>query len=269
MSHLDDVVLGIRGLDVIQPLPGKLNLLWVISHPDDVTPEELAGFDVVFAASDPWSRDMSLRSGRPVHLLHQAVDAAHLPPRDAPRPSHRTPVFVGANHAGRHRHAVHDAVDAGIGLVVHGPGWEDTPAADRVASQRVPNDDLPTLYRQHGLVLADHWPDMAVNGFIANRVFDAVASGALVVSDDVTGIEEPFSGAVRVYKSVDHLRQLCSPEGREQFPSDDSLSEIAHRVAQEHSFDRRAGVLLDVALGRLGARDEGGRQALRQGRSAP
>jgi spore maturation protein CgeB len=95
---------------------------------------------------------------------------------------------------------------------------------------------------------------MAANGFIANRVFDAVAAGALVVSDDVTGIEEAFEGAVRVYRSVEDLRHLCSPAGRDLFPSDEELSAIAARVAKEHSFDQRAGTLLESAVGRLTSR---------------
>lgn len=259
-SHLDDVVLGIRGLDVVVPLPGKLNILWVISHPDDVSPDELVGFDLVFAASASWSLEMSRRSGRPVHLLHQAVDVENLPPISVARHREDRPVFVGANHNGRHRQAVYDAALADVGLVIHGPGWEGTPFAERVASEYVPNSQLPTLYREHGLVLADHWPDMAANGFIANRVFDAVAAGARVVSDDVTGVEETFGGAVRVYQSIEDLRHLCSPDGRDRFPSDADLSAIARRVAREHSFDQRADALLTAVLSRL--RHETGRSSV-------
>ena len=40
-AGLDDVVLAIRGLVPIPPAPGRVNLLWVISHPEDVAPEEL------------------------------------------------------------------------------------------------------------------------------------------------------------------------------------------------------------------------------------
>lgn len=247
-SHLDDVVLGIRGLDVIVPQPGKVNILWVISHPDDVTPEELLGFDLVYAASVTWSAEMSRRSGRPVLPLHQAVDIQNLPSSDVPITDTPRPVFVGGTHAGRHRQAVLDAVEAGVDLVIHGPGWQEGPAKDHVASEYVANSELPALYRSHGLVLADHWPDMARNGFVANRVFDAVASGARVISDDVPGIEALFHGAVGVYKSVEHLRELCASDGQAGFPSSVELAAISARVAHEHSFDNRARTLLSAAL---------------------
>ena len=248
-SHLDDVVLGIRGLQVIDPIPGKVNMLWIISHPEQVRPEELDGFDVVFAASAPWAEAMSARSGREVLPLHQAVDTDLLPARDVPLGDGRVPVFVGgSNPPVRNRTSIHAAAAAGIGLVVHGHGWEGSPVAPLVASTNVPPARVPTVYREHGLVLADHWPDMAANGFVANRVFEAVAAGARVVSDPVVGIEELFEGAVQVYRSLDDLRALCSPAGREQWPSDDKLERIAQRCAEAHSFERRASEFLEVAV---------------------
>jgi hypothetical protein len=247
-SHLDDVVLGLRGLEPIHPHPGKANLLWVISHPDDVSIEELLGFDAVFAASPQWARRTSRAAGRSVQTLLQATDVGPRANRRDRESRVDDLVFVGAGQPGRRRQAVLDAVSARVPLVVHGPGWQETPVAPHVASEHVPPRELAAVYRRHRLVLSDHWPDMARNGFVANRVFDAVAAGARVISDDVPGIEELFDGAVRVYRSVDDLRDLCSPAGRDRFASDDELAVIADRVAEEHSFDRRAQALLDSAL---------------------
>ncbi|WP_449373277.1 hypothetical protein [Arthrobacter psychrolactophilus] len=40
-GYLDDVVLNLRGLEPIVPVEGALNVTWVISHPDLVTPEDV------------------------------------------------------------------------------------------------------------------------------------------------------------------------------------------------------------------------------------
>jgi spore maturation protein CgeB len=228
-------------------------VLWIISHPEDVAPAELLGFDVVYAASDIWAREMSARCGRSVLSMHQAVDTEHLHEQSAaPGRGHQL-LFVGGTHPERHRQSVYDAAKAGVDLVVHGPGWRETPIAPYLASDYVPNHELTALYRSNGLVLADHWPDMAAHGFIANRVFDAVAAGARVVSDDVVGIEETFAGAVQVYRSIDELTALCGPEGRSRFPSDEEMSRIADAVREQHSFDARARVLLDEVTAGLRA----------------
>ncbi len=244
-SYLDDVVLGIRGLERIHPQAGKINVLWVISHPDDVTVDELQSFDLVFAASETWSRQMTARSGRPVRVLRQAVDARQLPSADAPTGDGSRPVFVGGKYGDRRRQVVFDAMQAGIDFEVHGPGWEGLIPAPVLRSSYVPNHQVTSVYRSRGLVLADHWDDMAREGFIANRIFDAVAAGARVISDDVPGIEDAFDGAVQVYRSVDELSFLCSREGRDRFPAPETLATIARRVREEESFLSRAQVLVD------------------------
>ncbi|WP_284533120.1 glycosyltransferase family protein [Nocardioides sp. T2.26MG-1] len=209
---LDDVSLALRGLHPVPPVPGHLNVLWVISHPDDVDPAELDGYDHVFAASVPWSAALSASTGRTVHPLLQASEFE--PPGGdslgAQGSGDAGVVFVGNAGGGRSRPLVHLAVEAGVPLVVYGTGWEDLPEGAWRGAY-VDNARLPDLYRRHGIVLADHWPDMARTGFIANRVFDAVASGARVVCDDVAGIHDVFDPRdVAVVHDADDLRRVVS-----------------------------------------------------------
>ena len=188
-THLDDVSLTLRGLYPVRPMPGQVNVLWVISHPDEVDPSELEGYDHVFAASEPWSAVLAARGGRRVVPLLQA-SSFEVPPRAA-SPREAGVVFVGNAGDGRRRPLIRMALDAGVPLVVYGRGWHSLP--DGVwRGAYVDNRSLPELYSRYGIVLADHWPDMARHGFVANRVFDAVASGARVICDDVSGVHDLF-----------------------------------------------------------------------------
>ena len=99
------------------------------------------------------------------------------------------------------------------------------------------------------MVLADHWPDMAAGGFVANRVFDAVAAGARVVSDDVPGLGALFGDAVRVARTADDLR--AAYEALVALPADPGT---AAAVATRHSFLARAEVLLRDARDLLAQR---------------
>jgi glycosyltransferase involved in cell wall biosynthesis len=239
----DDVALGVRGLDVIRPVPTKTNVLWVISHPEDVDPAELEGFDLVYAASPTWAAEMTARSGREVRTLLQATDADLRADLLSSVGDGSSPVFVGGNPKRRGRPAVDAAVEAGVPLRVHGPFWDGTLPDGVHAGEYVANHELMQLYRDHGLVLSDHWSDMGRHGFLSNRLFDAVASGARVVSQPIEGLEL-FEGAVQPFSDAEELAFLCSPEGRTRFPDDDTLADIADRVAREHSFDARAATLV-------------------------
>jgi hypothetical protein len=246
-TRLDDVALGLRGLDRILPVPGQVNVLWVISHPDDVSPDELEGFDIVFAASERWAVQMSARSGRPVGVLLQATDLTRRADMSTPVGAGTVPVFVGSAHAHRHRRVVADALMAGIDFRVYGP-WRGKIDDAYIGGLYVANQDVMSLYRRCGLVLSDHHDDMAAQGFMSNRLFDAVASGARVVSDPVAGFEL-FEGAVQPYHTPEDLGLLCSAAGRTAFPSDEEMGRIADRVAAGHSFDARAGQLIHAVLG--------------------
>jgi len=104
------------------------------------------------------------------------------------------------------------------------------------------------LYAGSGVVLADHWPDMAREGFIANRVFDAVASGARVISDDVLGIADTFGDEVVVCREDDDIRgaffRLSVDRGDAQ-----ERALAARQFAAAHSSSSRARTLVEAVVG--------------------
>jgi O-antigen biosynthesis protein len=247
MSYLCDAALTIRGLKRVHPRPGLLNILWVISHPDLVRPEEVRDFDLVFAASEPWAADMSTRTGVPVRVLHQATNSELFHPGGATDESEDV-LFVGNGRRDVGRKIVEDALAAGVPLSVYGLNWEERLPSGVLRGSSIDNRELVHRYSGAGIVLNDHWDDMARHGFLNNRLFDAVASGARVVSDHVEGTEELFKGAVKTYRTVDELAWLCSDEGRASFPVAEERKHIADLVRSEHNFRKRAEQLLAAAL---------------------
>ncbi|WP_404311777.1 glycosyltransferase [Agrococcus terreus] len=247
---LDDVSVVIRGKDRLAPVPGAINVLWVISHPGDISDEELASFDLVYAASTVWAAERSESSGIPIGVLLQCTDATRFGP-DGPAGPERPAVFVGSVHPGRRRAVVADAMAAGVDLRVIGGGWQRVLPPEVLEAVHVPNERLADVYRSADVVLADHWRAMADGGFIQNRVFDALACAAPVVSDPVVGMEAALGGAVAEYRTLDDLRGLC--DGSLPHPAGDrsSRERIARHVLGEHSFDARARTLVDAVAPRI------------------
>jgi hypothetical protein len=249
---LDDVLLVLRGLDRVAPRPGLLNVEWIISHPDMISPDEVAGFDLVYAASTSWSERMSREWGTRIAPLLQCTDTRWFHPDRAEPDTGPALLFVG-NSRGVYRYAVRSALAIGADLTLHGNDWTDFVDRDQIASGGVDNREVGVLYAPAGVVLNDHHLDMRRDSFASNRLFDAAACGARILSDRIDGLEEIFSGLVIPFDNEHELARLVQPP-YDAFPDDATRREIATRVIAEHSFDRRAETLIDDAVRRLLAR---------------
>ena len=245
----DDVLLVLRGLDRVTPRPGLLNVEWIISHPDMIGPEEVAQFDVVYAASTSWSTRMSREWGTPIEPLLQCTDTRWFHPGRAEPDTGPALLFVG-NSRGVYRYAVRSALAVGAELTLHGNDWTEFVDREQIASGGVANEEVGALYASAGVVLNDHHLDMRRDSFASNRLFDAAACGARILSDRIDGLEETFGGLVLPFDNEHQLARLVTPP-YDAFPDNATRREIAQRIIAEHSFDKRAETLIDDAVRRL------------------
>lgn len=244
-SDLDDVVLSLRGPHLLPAPDVPHRLLWIISHPDEITSAEVAGYDHVFAGSTVWARAAAERFDVPIQPLLQCTDARRFRPTGHGRGEDL--VFVGTAR-GIARPAVVVPLRAGRPVRVYGPDWRGYIPAAAIAATHVPNDEVPALYESAGAVLNDHWPAMQREGFISNRLYDVVAAGGRAISDHVEGIEDIFGGAVRTFRDESELVELTEAPLDRRFPSELELAEVSARIRREHSFDARARTLLAAVL---------------------
>ena len=240
----DDVALVLRGRTRHTPRAAQSNVLWVISHPEELSGAECDGYDLVCVASERFAQTLRAQTSAPVIVLDQATDPDLFHPDPGPGFAHDI-VFVG-NSRGVRRKALDDLLPTHHDLAVYGSGWDGLIDARHLGASHVPNDELRRVYSSASVVLADHWDDMREHGFIANRVYDAVACGAFVISDSVDGIEARFGGAVRSYESREELAQLL-----ELFLADPVEREARAvagraRVLAEHTFSHRVDRLLEA-----------------------
>jgi GT2 family glycosyltransferase/spore maturation protein CgeB len=200
-----DVALVIRGLSRYHVKPGQLNVLWNISHPDELSGEECDGYDLVCVASERFAETLRGRTETPVVVLEQATDPALFFPDPVPEYEHDL-VYV-ANSRGVLRPIVRDLLPTDLDLAIYGANWEGLIDTRHVVAEHIPNDELRKVYSSAKVVLCDHWDDMREHGFVSNRVYDALACGATIVSDEVAGLRERFGNAVVTYRDADELRR--------------------------------------------------------------
>ncbi len=241
----DDVVLVLRGVERIRPQRGALNLLWVISHPSRISTHELKSFDSVFAASNQWSKKVSKKTGISIAPLLQATNPTKFNPTVSAPDSGHDVLFLG-NTRNEFRKIIRDCLKAGVSPAIYGKNWDRFVSKELIAGDFIANSQIAAQYRSAGVVLNDHWLDMAKEGFYSNRLFDAVASGARVISDQVDEIDQLFAGGVKTYSSPSDLAKLCSNESRALWGTQQEIAERAGCIGQQHSFDQRAKELVQA-----------------------
>jgi GT2 family glycosyltransferase/spore maturation protein CgeB len=234
-----DIAVHIRGLGTYVPKEGHYNVLWIISHPEDVTPKECDGYDLVLVASKTFAESLQERVSVPVAVMYQATDRARFSPV-GPDPDLATEVLFVGNSRGRRRMAVDAALEVGAQLTVYGSGWDGIIPSSVVAGEHFPNERLASLYASAQVVINDHWPDMARQGFISNRIFDVLASGGVVFTDPVEGLDELFNGLIPVFSSPEELRQLLEDRQRRPDECAARMAEAREIVLTNHTFEQRA-----------------------------
>lgn len=247
-SAADDAVIVLRGLTEYRPDPAQINLLWLISHPDAVSDAELEGFDHVFVASQGYSEALAKRLQTEVSTLLQCSDPDifRVPETRAAAVEFDPLLFVG-NSRKQFRKIVQDALEQDLPLCVYGRNWEEFISAEVLRGEHVPNDSLHQFYGTAPIVLNDHWPDMARNGFISNRIFDVALSGGFVLSDEFEG-SHVFEGLVPTYKDAADLRRVAL----RWLNDDDGRKVVAAKlrdlVLESHTFDNRAAQIAEVLI---------------------
>ena len=244
-----DVVVHLKGLTPYETKPGQLNVLWNISHPGKLTAAECDSYDLVLVASRRWAKRLEDETKTPVLVMEQATDPeAFFPDYD---PIHdRELVFVG-NSRRVERRILRDLLPTQHDLAVWGGDWEGLIPAQYLAGEFLPNRQVRKAYSSAAIVLNDHWDDMREHGFVSNRVYDALACGALVISDDLPELRENFGDAVVTYDSPEELdglveHYLASPREREE-----RGRRGRELVLEQHTFEHRIGELLEHVEERL------------------
>ncbi|HST55742.1 MAG TPA: glycosyltransferase [Solirubrobacteraceae bacterium] len=256
LSH--DVVVHLKGLSRYHPKPGQFNVLWSISHPDELSGAECDGYDLVAVASPLFAAELRERTTTPVVVLEQATDPWVMRPQPNAELAHDL-VYV-ANSRGVLRPIARELLPTEHDLAIWGANWEGLIDTRQVVAEHLPNDQLAQVYSSAGIVLNDHWDDMRAHGYISNRVYDALACGALVLSDDVPGLRERFGDAVLTYGSPEELRELidrflADPHERRR------RGDLGRAIVLDgHTFARRVDELLafveERVLNPFGAREE-------------
>ena len=247
----EDVVLTLRGRHRLKVDPGKINIMWLISHPDRIPEDEYADYDHIAVASDVYAATLRAQGLPQVSVLHQATDATLF--RHDPEILRKASCLFVGNSRREYRTMVKWCVESDVPFDLYGGGWEGILPAEMVRAPSIANRDLADYYARHLILLNDHWDSMRDNGFLSNRLFDGSAVGTPILTDPVAGLADVFGDSISVADTIesfaDTVRDCLANPG----PYLDRAARARDIVMAAHTFDHRARQLADL-IDRIAAR---------------
>ena len=240
------VDLLIWGLAQDLELPSDRPVLpWLLFNPPALSPDLIARAAHLFVASEPEAHRLAADLGNDkVSPLLQAFDADRMSP-DGDAIRHKA-LFAGNGRQRSMRKTVRLALEQNVEIDLIGQRWIDTPAERYLKADYVSNAELPAHYRGSQAVLNDHKFGMGRQGFVSNRIFDALACGASVVSDPVAGLPDDIAPYVHIYATDEAFAasvKVALSEGATQRAGRKSIAEA---MRDTHSLDQRAARILEV-----------------------
>lgn len=238
----EDVMVLIRGRHRIRTRPGRINIMWLISHPDRIPDAEFADYDHVAVASDIYADILRARGLPSVSVLHQAADPSQFRPPPAGQDRIASPLFVG-NSRREYRTMVKWCLQEHLPLELYGGGWDGILPPGSLRAPSVANADLGAVYGRHLVVLNDHWDSMRENGFLSNRLFDAALTATPVLTDPVAGLAQVFGDTVSVARNREDFAAILRDCLADPAPYLARAAQAREIVLGAHTFDHRAASL--------------------------
>ena len=231
-----DIVFVLRGLYEYEINPDHINLMWNISHPELVSLEEYETYDIVFISSQKYAEKIGSEINTPVFPLLQCSDPDVFYPEEDDSCRHDI-LFVGI--ARDNRIIMEDILKTKYDVSVYGKHWLDHIDKKYVCGEFIDNGQLHKYYSSSRILLNDHWEEMRKWDFPSNRLFDALLSGAFVISDEIPSAKTIFKDSIVTYNGAEDLENkidyyLSNPGEREK-----KIKKGREIILKNHTFDNR------------------------------
>lgn len=137
---------------------------------------------------------------------------------------------------------------------LYGKNWDKIDKFKPYYKGFIQYDEMSSIYSSTKIVIDDAnrvtWPYGAVN----SRVYDAIASGVLVVTNGALGAEETFNGLLPSFRSQQELFDLITFYMENEDERMKKINQLREFVITNHTYFHRAAKIKHVLLEKLSAK---------------
>lgn len=212
----------------------------------------IGDYDLLLASSELAVEFLSKRVRKRARLFRIATNPQRFALGRREKPHSLDFVFTGS-----YWHSQRDIVDALSSLprkyrgAIYGKHWEAVPAVAHLDRGFVPYSEIHGIYQQALIVIDDANHVTKAWGAANSRVFDALASGCLVITNSRSVSDEVFDGLLPVYETPMDLDRLLDSYLTNQGARDALQRQLQRIVLERHGYKHRA-IELGIHLHSMG-----------------
>ena len=230
--------------------PGLVTVGWARNWFDRWAKNPGAGaYDILLASSEAGCRELEERLKRKVELFPIAANAGRFrnDPDGESRREYLCDICFTGNRFGP-REIEEELVPAELPyrVRIYGNGWEKVKAFAPYSCGHLPYAEIPEVYRGAKIVLDDATASTRETGSVNSRVFDALAAGCLVLTNNAVGAAETFEGMLPVFRNREELKTLLKQYLEDEGARREKVRELNAFVLQKHTYEVRAEKLTEM-----------------------
>jgi len=238
-----DVLISLHDRLVLTQVPDRVaTAAWVRNWTDRwIGRPWFSAYDALFATSRLSAERIEARTGRSAVVMPLATNPDRFKPGPG-QPELRSDVMFAGNYWGGKRLVadVLPRIAPALDVKIFGANWSEVPEVAGLSYGPLAYDDLPSAYASSALVVDDSAPHTLPYGAVNSRVFDALACGVPVASNDEAGVRAIFGDDFPIWHDAMSLEALaCEAVGDPK-----RLQSLAQRLRDEvlerHTYAHRA-----------------------------
>lgn len=125
-------------------------------------------------------------------------------------------------------------------FALYGANWKKFPQFQNAYRGQVKYTEIPHIYASTKIAIDDANSVTKSWGSANSRIFDAIASGALVISNGQLGNEDAFDGELPIYSSSEDLRKLLEQYLTNEQQRLAKVERLKTIVREKHTYEYRA-----------------------------
>jgi hypothetical protein len=198
-------------------------------------------FDLYFGSSQLSASYISHRVGKLAGVLRLGTNPQRFNNYERPTAPSLDYVFTGSYwDVERDITSALSALPEKLRGAIYGRNWQTHPNLSKLYKGFSRYVDLPAIYKQAAIVIDDANHVTKFWGATNSRVFDALASGCLVITNSESVSADAFDGELPVYRNQEDLEQLVCKYANDQVSRMNLQERLRNKVLAKHCYSHRA-----------------------------